>query len=318
MMVDANPEAVANELYDQYGDSIDKSKADIVSEFEELIDDYQVPVDDAKEALQNKYRKQTGQLQQDDMDSTDEGQLADLDTDDQWLTVEVTFVEELDTMHENMVLRGLLGDKSGIKEFTMWDPDTFDGSEMTVGESYRIDSVVGDEFNGQVSAKIVNSSEIESLDKTVDVTHRRASEEQISGTLSHIGADRSGLIKRCSRNDCSRVITNDQCQEHGRIETPEHDIRIAGRVDTGETTHSVIFDDELTESLTSFDHDDAMEYARDNISTDNAVAQKFHDKLVGRDMTLSGIMYEGYFLVNTVSERSPPDAQAITDRVATL
>lgn len=317
-MTDANPEAVANELYDEYGDDIDESKADIVADFEELIDEYQVPVDDAKQALQNKYRKQAGRSQQDDMANTDEGQLADLNADDQWLTVEVTFVEELETKHENMVLRGRLGDESGTKEFTMWDPDAFDESVMTVGESYRIDSVVGDEFNGQVSAKIVNSSEIEPLDRDIDVTHRQASEEQISGTLSHIGDDRSGLIKRCSHDDCSRVITNDQCQEHGRIETPEHDIRIAGRIDTGDTTHSVIFDDELTESLTSFSLDDAMEYARDNISTDNAVARKFHDELIGQDLTLSGITYEGYFLVNDVSDRSPPDAQAIADQVASL
>lgn len=313
-----NPEAVANELHDAYADDIDLSKSEIVSDFEELIDVYRVPPDEAKRSLERNYADRAGQDLQDANTDSSLGTLADVDGEGEWATVEVTFLEEHETNHENMVRAGILGDESGTMEFTMWDPDAHDSSELTVGESYHIDSVVGDEYAGQVSAKIVSTSDITPLDESIDVTHQRTRDETIQGTVSHIATDRSGLIQRCSNDNCSRLVPSGQCPDHGAIENPEHDVRIAGRLDTGDTTHSVIFDADLTESLTGVDVDESMSIAKANLSTDNPVARQFHDDVIGRDFVLSGITYEGYFLVNDIDERDAPDPTAIADRAQSL
>jgi replication factor A1 len=63
-------------------------------------------------------------------------------------------------------------------------------------------------------------------------------ERTMEGALVDI-KDGSGLIKRCPDEDCTRVIRNGRCSEHGDV-SGEFDLRIKGVLDDGEQAQDAL------------------------------------------------------------------------------
>jgi hypothetical protein len=112
--------------------------------------------------------------------------------------------------------------------------------------------------------------------------------------------DGSGLIKRCPDEDCTRVIRNGRCSEHGDV-TGEFDLRIKGVLDDGHTAQDVLLDAEATEALTGMGLEDAKAMAMDALDTE-VVMDAFEEQLVGSYYEVDGELYRGYLLVDVMDQ----------------
>ena len=110
----------------------------------------------------------------------------------------------------------------------------------------------------------------------------------------------SGLIKRCGADDCTRVLRNGRCAEHGQRDG-EFDLRIKAILDDGERSLSALFDAAATEAVTGISLSDATDMAMDALSTD-VVAEEISAQLLGRRYRLTGSVVGTYFLVNGAEE----------------
>jgi replication factor A1 len=114
----------------------------------------------------------------------------------------------------------------------------------------------------------------------------------------------SGLIKRCPDEDCTRVLQNGRCSEHGEVEG-EFDLRIKGVLDDGEEVTEVIFDQEATEALTGITLEEAKEHAMDALDT-TVVADDMREQLLGRYFSVTGPTFGRYVLADEQEELSGP------------
>ena len=134
-----------------------------------------------------------------------------------------------------------------------------------------------------------------------------ADESEFEGALVDIQRG-SGLIKRCPEDDCTRVLQNGRCSEHGEVEG-EFDLRIKGVLDDGETVQEVIFDQEMTEELTGITLEEAKERAMDALDT-SVVAEDMRSEVLGTYYRVRGPTFGRYVLVNEFEELGPVDAEA--------
>ena len=204
---------------------------------------------------------------------------------------------------------GLLGDETGTIKFTKWSKS--DLSELDEGEVYDLRNVVTDEYQGQFSVKLNRTTTIEQLDEEMEVGD---DEVEIEGALVDIQSG-SGLIKRCPDEDCTRVLQNGRCSEHGEVEG-EFDLRIKAVIDDGMDVHEVIFDREATEAVTGISLEEAQEMAMDALDT-SVVADEMHEKVLGRYYRVVGPTFGRYVLVDEferITEPTDPEAVLIKAR----
>jgi replication factor A1 len=120
----------------------------------------------------------------------------------------------------------------------------------------------------------------------------------------------SGLIKRCPEEDCTRVLQNGRCSEHGEVEG-EFDLRIKGVLDDGEDVHEVLFDKEGTEDLTGITLEEAKDMAMDALDT-SVVAEEMRETVLGRYYRIAGPRFDRYVLADDVEELDEPvDPEAV-------
>jgi hypothetical protein len=288
---------IAAEITEQFADlDADVTEASVEADLETLIVEYNVPADEAKRTVRGNYLEDAG-LSRDALlnQSEDETMLVDdVDEPEQWVDLEVQVVDLWEDTHESMAQAGLLGDESGTIKFISWAAS--DLPPLREGESYRLDGVVTDEYEGRHSVKLVSTTGIECLATDVDVDDNQRTME---GALVDI-KDGSGLIKRCPDEDCTRVIRNGRCSEHGDV-TGEFDLRIKGVLDDGHTAQDVLLDADATEALTGMGLDEAKEMAMDALDTE-VVMDAFEEQLVGSYYEVEGEMYRGYLLVNAMDQ----------------
>jgi len=148
--------------------------------------------------------------------------------------------------------------------------------------------------------KLNRTTTIEAVDEDIEVGDDEA---EIEGALVDIQSG-SGLIKRCPEEDCTRVLQNGRCSEHGEVEG-EFDLRIKGVLDDGETVNEVIFDSETTEELTGIGLEQAQEMAMDALDT-SVVAEEMREKTLGRYYHVVGPTFGRYVLANEVERRTGP------------
>ncbi len=118
---------------------------------------------------------------------------------------------------------------------------------------------------------------------------------EIEGALIDIQSG-SGLIKRCPMEDCTRVLQNGRCSEHGEVEG-EFDLRIKGVLDSGSEVHEVIFNREMTEEFADITLDEAKERAMDALDT-TVVADDISEDVLGQYYRVSGPELGRYVLVD--------------------
>ena len=302
----------AADIHEQFSDSLDVGVDEIESRLETLVSEYRVPVDEARRSIVSTY------LDEADMDredlsggSTESASVADIDAPEEWLDVTVKVVDLWEPNADSIAQVGLLGDETGTVKFTKWAKSEL--PELEEGAVYRLEGVVTDEYQGRFSVKLNSATTIEELDTDLEVGD---DDTEVEGALVDIQSG-SGLIKRCPEEDCTRVLQNGRCSEHGDVEG-EFDLRIKGVLDDGIEIHETIFNQESTEELTGISLEEAQEMAMDALDTE-VVVEEMRETVLGRYYRVSGPTLGRYVLANDIERLgAPTDAERVLIRARSI
>jgi replication factor A1 len=296
----------AEEIAEQFSDHLDVSADEVEERLENLVEEYRVPVEEARRSVVNSYLDEAG-LERDAIRASGSSdglvKVATIDEDEQWVDLKVKLVDLWDPGHESISQVGLLGDESGTIKFVSFG--TSELPKLDEGAVYSLSNVVTDEYQGNYSVKLNRTTEITELDEDIEVGDDST---EVEGALVDIQSS-SGLIKRCPEEDCTRVLQNGRCSEHGSVEG-EFDLRIKAVLDDGNEVHEVIFDKETTEELTGTTLEEAKQRAMDALDT-TVVADEMQESILGRYYRVSGPTLGRYVLVNGFEQLDGPvDAES--------
>jgi replication factor A1 len=309
-MTDLRQHAV--EIHEQFSESLDVDVDDVEARLETLVDDYSVPVEEARRSVVSTY------LDESDMDrdqlaggSSQAADVADIDAPEEWLDLTAKVVELWEPRADSIAQVGLLGDETGTVKFTKWAKS--DLAELEDGRVYRLGNVVTDEYEGRFSVKLNSTTTIEALNTDLEVGDDAT---EIEGALVDIQSG-SGLIKRCPDEDCTRVLQNGRCSEHGEVDG-EFDLRIKGVVDDGREVQEVIFDQDATEELTGITLEAAQEMAMDALDTE-VVVEEMAETVLGRYYRVTGPTLGRYVLADDVETlQAPVDHESVLIKARSL
>jgi replication factor A1 len=302
----------AEEIREQFSDHLNLDVDDVEERLETLIEEYKVPAEEARRSVVNHYVEEAD-IERDELGQGGNAtvEAADVDEAEQWVDLTAKVVELWEPRSDSVAQVGLLGDESGRIKFTKWAKS--DLPELTEGEVYRLGNVVTDEYEGRYSVKLNRTTTIEHVEDDIEVGD---DETEVSGALVDIQSG-SGLIKRCPEEDCTRVLQNGRCSEHGEVEG-EFDLRIKGVLDDGEAVHEVLFDKEGTENLTGITLEEAKDMAMDALDT-SVVAEEMRETVLGRYYRIAGPRFDRYVLADDVEELDEPvDPEAALIRARSI
>ncbi|WP_435069289.1 replication factor A [Haloplanus sp. C73] len=294
----------AEDIVEQFSDHLDLTVDEVEERLDNLVNEYRVPVDEARRSVVNSYLDEAG-LEREALGSGGNASvgLAEIEQDEQWLDVTAKVVELWEARSDSVAQVGLLGDESGTTKFVAFESSEL--PELEEGAVYRLENLVTDEYQGNFSVKLNRTTTITEVDEEIEVGDDA---ETVEGALVDIQSG-SGLIKRCPEEDCTRVLQNGRCSEHGSVEG-EFDLRIKAVLDDGEAVHEVIFDREQTEALTGMSLEEAKDMAMDALDT-TVVADEMQTGTLGRYYRVSGPQFGRYVLVDEFEQLSDPvDAEA--------
>ncbi|QLK24932.1 replication factor A [Natrinema zhouii] len=296
----------ADDIHEQFSDHLDDvSVEDVEERLTTLVDEYKVPIDEARRSVTNHYLEEAG-LEREDISSGDseKANVEDVDKPEEWIDLTAKVIELWDPRSDSVAQVGLLGDPTGTIKFTKWAKSDLPALEE--GGVYELRNVVTDEYQGRYSVKLNSTTVIEELDDDLEVGNDTS---EIEGALVDMQSG-SGLIKRCPEEDCTRVLQNGRCNEHGEGEG-EFDLRIKAVVDDGIDAHEVIFDKDATEDLTGLSLEEAKDMAMDALDT-TVVADEIRDDIVGTYYRIEGPTFGRYVLADDVEELDgPADAEEL-------
>jgi replication factor A1 len=224
--------------------------------------------------------------------------LAAIDTDEQWIDVRAKVADLWEPRSDSISQVGLLGDESGTTKFVSFA--TSELPELDEGAVYELTNLVTDEYEGDFSVKLNRTTGIERVEEELEVGDNSIETE---GVLVDI-QNGSGLIKRCPEEDCTRVLQNGRCSEHGEVDG-EFDLRIKAVLDDGTGIQETIFDREATERVGGIDLAEAKEMAMDALDT-TVVADEIGESILGHYYRVSGPTLGRYLLVNEMEEMTGP------------
>jgi Single-stranded DNA-binding replication protein A (RPA), large (70 kD) subunit and related ssDNA-binding proteins len=299
----------AAEITEQLSDHVEGvSQDEVESRLENLVSDYGVPMDEASRSVKNSYIDQEEDVDLSDMGggSNESILVGEIDQDEQWVDATVKVVDLWEARSDSVSQVGLVGDESGRTKFIAFE--TSDLPKLEEGTTYHLENLVTDEYEGDYSLKLNRTTEITELDDDIDV-----GTNAVRGALVDVQGG-SGLIKRCSEEGCTRVLSSGRCSEHGDVDH-EFDLRIKAVIDTGTGIQEVIFDRETTEELTDFDLDKARELAKEEYDT-GAVADVMIPNIIGEYYEVVGPITGRYLLVDEFSrvrETADSDTEGMTD-----
>lgn len=290
----ADIETHATDIIDQLPDEVDVDRGEVEERLRTLINDYQVPSDEARRSVLNGIMNDAG-IDRDDLRSGNKTINIEAVTEpEEWVDMTAKVVDLWEPRSDSIAQVGLLGDETGTIKFTKWAKSNL--PELVEGRVYRLGNVVTDEYQGRFSVKLNRTTSIEEVDIELEVGDN---ESEFAGALVDVQSG-SGLIKRCPEEDCTRVLQNGRCSEHGDVEG-EFDLRIKGVLDNGDRIQEVIFDEEATTALTGIDLEEAKSIAMDALDT-SIVAENIREQTIGRYYRVSGPIMGRYLLVNEATE----------------
>ena len=269
---------------------------------------YQVPMAEAERVVVRSYLEDA-ELNRDDLPgsvadlagfapqpghSFDRVMIETIDEDSMWCDLLVEVVELWEPRSESIAQVGLIGDESGVIKFVKWASAEL--PELEEGQTYTFQNVVSDEYEGRYSVGLNSATSVDPSDESIDASDGTV---EASGTIVDI-QDGSGLIKRCPHEDCTRVLQNGRCAEHGQVDG-EFDLRIKAILDDGSQAVNVIFDAEATTAVTGLSMEEAKQLAMDALSTDVVEAQ-IRERVLGRTYRLSGPVVGTFLLVDEAEE----------------
>jgi replication factor A1 len=302
----------AEEISAQFSDHIDVSVEEIEAQLDTLVNEYRVPIEEARRSVTSTYLDEAG-LDRDEIAPGGSQQMlvGDIDDDEQWVDLEVKVADLWDPQHESIAQVGLLGDESGTIKFVAFA--TSDLERLEEGNSYALENVVTDEYQGNYSVKLNRTTTITELDEEIEVGDDST---EIEGALVDLQSG-SGLIKRCPNDDCTRVLQNGRCSEHGQVDG-QFDLRVKAVIDDGDTVQEVIFDEDATEELVDISLAEAKQMAQDALDT-TVVEEEIRAKIPGRYYHIEGPMFGRYVLADEFTEQTgTPDAEATLIRARSI
>ncbi|TKX38826.1 replication factor A [Halorubrum sp. CGM5_25_10-8B] len=293
----------AEAIAEQFSDHTDVDPDNVEERLTTLVDEYRVPLDEASRSVTNSYLEDAG-MERDELGrgGSEEVLVNDIDEDEQWVDLRVELVDLWEPRSDSISQVGLLGDESGTIKFVAFE--TSDLPELTEGQAYELSNVVTDEYEGSYSVKLNRTTGITEIDEAIEVGDNA---DTVEGALVDIQSG-SGLIKRCPEEDCTRVLQNGRCSEHGQVEG-EFDLRIKGVLDDGETVTEVIFDREATEDLTGMTLEEAKDMAMDALDT-TVVAEEMGEDVLGRYYRVTGPTFGRYVLVDEMEDPGTVDVES--------
>ncbi|ERH12386.1 MAG: hypothetical protein J07HB67_01404 [halophilic archaeon J07HB67] len=285
----------AEEIGAQFSDHLDVSVDEIESELRTLVDDYSVPLEEARRSVTSSYLDDAG-MERDELapGGSESTLVGEIDTDEQWVDLTVQVADLWEPGHDSISQVGLLGDESGTIKFVAFD--TSELPELEEGASYALGNVVTDEYEGDYSVKLNRTTTIEELDREVEVGDDGIT---VEGALVDLQSG-SGLIKRCPDEECTRVLQNGRCSEHGQVDG-SFDLRLKAVLDDGDRVQEVIFDEAATASLTGIDLAEAKQMAQDALDT-TVVEEEIANRVTGRYYRVHGPEFRRYVLADDFEE----------------
>jgi len=228
----------------------------------------------------------------------------EINQDEQWVDLRVKLVDLWDPRSDSISQVGLLGDESGTIKFVAFE--TSELEQLEEGKAYELSNVVTDEYQGTYSVKLNRTTTITEINEEIEVGDNS---ETVEGALVDVQSG-SGLIKRCPEENCTRVLQNGRCAEHGEVDG-EFDLRIKAVLDDGHEVQDVIFNREATEELTGIELDEAKQLAKDALDT-TVVADEMRADILGRYFTVTGPTLGRYVLANEFEQHDgPADAESV-------
>ena len=288
---------------EQFSDHLDVDADEIEERLATLVDEYRVPLYEARRSVTNSYLDDAG-MERDELGrgGSESVLVNEIDEDEQWVDLRVELVDLWEPRSDSISQVGLLGDESGTIKFVAFE--TSDLPELTEGQAYELSNVVTDEYEGSYSVKLNRTTQITEIDEEIEIGDNA---DTVEGALVDIQSG-SGLIKRCPEEDCTSVLQNGRCSEHGQVEG-EFDLRIKGVLDDGETVSEVIFDREATEKLTGMSLEEAKDMAMDALDT-TVVAEEMADDVLGRYYRVTGPTFGRYVLVDELEDPGTVDVES--------
>jgi len=295
----------AAEIAEQFSDHVDVTEDEVETKLQQLVEEYQVPLDEATRSVRNSYLEEAG-LERDEISQggSDQVLVNEIDQDEQWVDLRVKLVDLWDPRSDSISQVGLLGDESGTIKFVAFE--TSELEKLDEGKCYELSNVVTDEYQGTYSVKLNRTTTITEIDDEIEVGDNS---ETVEGALVDVQSG-SGLIKRCPEESCTRVLQNGRCAEHGEVDG-EFDLRIKAVLDDGHEVQDVIFNREATESLTGIELEEAKQLAKDALDT-TVVADEMRADILGRYYTITGPTLGRYVLANEFEQHDgSADAESV-------
>lgn len=313
----------AQELVESLPDDLDVTVDEVEESLDQLVSEFNVPIDEAVRSTRSKYMDDydgDGEVNTSPDSPQDEdydiGELA-VEHDEEWMNIRGTvqrLFELSDRQSSWIAQRGIIGDDTGTTIFTVPEEAVEEDPslELEEGETYELQGVVGDAYNGDIGVKLTSNTTATQLDDTYTPPDN---DTRITGCIVDI-QEVSGLIKRCPEDDCSHVVTDDRCQVHGKVDG-EFDLRLKTVMDDGEQAHQVFFGKEATEALTGISLDEAIDIAQDAMQTE-AVVNEMEPMLIGRYYNVAGNEVGEYVIVNEFQRVERDWDEEAEDLLATL
>ena len=218
--------------------------------------------------------------------------------DEEWVDVRAQIVDLWEPHSDSMRQVGLIADETAQMKFVVWAKNTDSLPTLEEGVTYNITSAVTNEYEGKYSVSLNKASSVTESEEAVEPT-----DGSIRATGTLVGLDEgSGLIKRCPSEDCTRVLQNGRCSEHGDVDGV-FDLRLKAILDDGNRAVRTLFNAEMTEAVSGVSLDDAMEMASEALDP-SVVETELRELLIGRTYDIRGPVIGEYFLVDEVEEIS--------------
>lgn len=299
---------------------VDLDESDVSDRLSQLVNDYKVPLADAEQSVKKHYLN-ANDLEAHELYETAEYTIEELrekNEDGVWATVgPIEFVDEKDPFSDNFTQVGTIADETGRIFFKAW-ADAMDEPQLEEGGTYVLNNVKTNKWNGNLSLQFQETSSLEAVDADVEAADNSVS---VTGTITEMsgGAEKNGLIKRCSEEDCNRTLRNGRCSEHGEVEG-EFDLRMMVHVNTGDDSTKAIISREATEELTGIDMETAQQMATDALDQTVVAHRMFHE-LQGGKFTFEGAAMQDAIYIpedGNIEAADELTEDAVKDLVQTL
>jgi replication factor A1 len=282
------------------------TSVDTLEEQAQELAKFDVPMDEIKRKLINEH---SGEPDEDELEP--EAMMVDdiSDGDVVSLTVAVTYANTLgeDGNGPYQILRA--GDETGSVRLTMWDSSLGDFEE---GDTISVEPAFVDTFQGELSVNVNEGADIAHVEDDIEA---RQGQRTVGRVIKVF--DGTGLIKRCSHDDCNKSLSDGECYDHGSVKG-EPEMRVGFTMETEDGDHiRVYFNEEQASELLGIEPEDAIQEAREQMDND-IFEDDARDALMGKKVKayLSNIT-DDMFYTNEVVFVGESEEQS-TDRAEAL